>query len=371
MKPFCLRTLLVLLGAQSILDAQTLVDLRTQAKSVDFSAAASTKPSQTGTVLPVTCSVGAMFFNIAAPAGRNLFFCTAANVWTQMSGAGLSVTSASDVVNLFAGCGGAEYLGADGACHTGGGGGGSVVLTTGLGAPAAACMAPSSSNLALYLDTTNGDEWWCYDTNSWKKVLSVSGSGPYRVTGATGGTPSTPPAGTVACYFDSALNTQACLDSSGASWQMLKETTLAGIQKRTCDIAVGDASSSFALTNAQLGPQKHACRISSPATVLEVDVESDAGSPSVVVGRRSCTGWSSGTCSTEIAVNLVSAALAASSGYAGCANVAGTAGLDGGTTCTATLQNTGLNAGDWIELVSGTADGTARLVTVHVTYSVN
>jgi hypothetical protein len=30
-----------------------------------------------------------------------------------------------------------------------------------------------------------------------------------------------------------------------------------------------------------------------------------------------------------------------------------------------------LNAGDWIELVSGTAGGTAKLVTVHVTYTVN
>ena len=36
-----------------------------------------------------------------------------------------------------------------------------------------------------------------------------------------------------------------------------------------------------------------------------------------------------------------------------------------------TLQNTGLNTGDWIELVSGTAGGTAKLVTVHVAYQVN
>jgi len=39
--------------------------------------------------------------------------------------------------------------------------------------------------------------------------------------------------------------------------------------------------------------------------------------------------------------------------------------------CAATLQNTGLNGGDWIELVSGTAGGTARLVTIHVIYAVN
>jgi hypothetical protein len=63
--------------------------------------------------------------------------------------------------------------------------------------------------------------------------------------------------------------------------------------------------------------------------------------------------------------------VAASSGFLGCSNAVGTAGVDGGTTCAATLQNAGLNAGDWIELVSGTAGGTARLVTIHVIYSVN
>jgi hypothetical protein len=67
----------------------------------------------------------------------------------------------------------------------------------------------------------------------------------------------------------------------------------------------------------------------------------------------------------------VSSAVAASSGYMGCSNVGGTAGIDGGTTCSATLQNAGLNGGDWIELVGGTAGGTARLVTIHVVYQVN
>jgi hypothetical protein len=67
--------------------AQTQVDLRTQGKDVDFSAAPSTKPFQTGTLLPASCSVGAAFFNANAPAGQNLFACTAANVWTLESGA--------------------------------------------------------------------------------------------------------------------------------------------------------------------------------------------------------------------------------------------------------------------------------------------
>ena len=286
----------------------------------------------------------------------------------------LAAAGATDVIGLFSGCSGTQYLGADGACHTasgGSGGSGSVVLTTGSGIPSANCTAPSSSNLAIYLDSTNGDEWWCYATNLWKKTLSVTGSGPYLASGATGPAPSAPASGMVSCYFDSSLNTQVCMDPSSNLSQMIRLSTLAGVEKRSCDISVGDASSSSAVTNGQLGPQKHTCKIPAAATLLEVDVESDAGSPSVVVGRRRCTAWTSGTCSSEAVVNLVSSSVAVNSGYMGCANSTGTAGLDGSTSCAATLQNAALSAGDWIELVSGAAGGTAKLVTVHVVYGVN
>ncbi len=368
-----------------------------------------------GTANPATCIVGQLYFNTSASAGRNLYFCAATNSWTQgtpaalppngsasgdlsgsypspvvsqVNGAAIPASgllkanasrqivsaAAADIVNLFSGCSGTQYLGADGACHTssgGGGGSGYVVLTTGSGAPATNCVAPSSSNLAVYLDTTNNDEWWCYATNTWKRMLSVTGSGPYQATGTTGSVPGTPASGTVTCYFDSTLNTQVCLDSSGNAWQMVKESTLAGLQKRSCDIVVGDASSSSAVTNAQLGPQKHGCKIPSSVTVLEVDVESDAGSPSVIAGRRRCTAWTSGVCSAEAVANLVSTALASPAGFMGCSNATGTSGLDGSTTCASTLQNAALNAGDWLEMVSGTAGGTAKLVTVHVIYQVN
>ncbi|MGC9971760.1 MAG: hypothetical protein ABSE56_14350 [Bryobacteraceae bacterium] len=77
--------LAVALAAQA--GAQTQVDLRTQAKNVDFSAATSTKPFRTGTLLPGTCSVGETFFKTDAAAGQNLFACTAANTWTLEGGA--------------------------------------------------------------------------------------------------------------------------------------------------------------------------------------------------------------------------------------------------------------------------------------------
>ena len=66
--------------------AQTQIDLRTQTRNVDFTAAASTKPVKTGTALPATCVVGDMFFKTDAPAGANLYGCTGANSWAIESG---------------------------------------------------------------------------------------------------------------------------------------------------------------------------------------------------------------------------------------------------------------------------------------------
>ena len=65
---------------------QTLVDLRTQSKSVDFSAATATKPFQTGTALPASCGTGELFFLLGATAGKNTYGCTATNTWTLQSG---------------------------------------------------------------------------------------------------------------------------------------------------------------------------------------------------------------------------------------------------------------------------------------------
>lgn len=62
--------------------AQTRIDLRTQSKSVDFSAASLTKPVRTGTALPPACSAGEMFYLSGATPGYNLYYCTAANTWT-------------------------------------------------------------------------------------------------------------------------------------------------------------------------------------------------------------------------------------------------------------------------------------------------
>jgi hypothetical protein len=65
--------------------AQTLVDLRTQSKSVNFTAESSTSPFQAGATLPATCVVGQAFFETNSAAGLNLYGCTAVNSWTLLS----------------------------------------------------------------------------------------------------------------------------------------------------------------------------------------------------------------------------------------------------------------------------------------------
>jgi len=259
--------LVALAGCGWRLNGQTLVDLTRQARL------------GSDTTLPAQCAVGQVFFKSNAPAGANLYTCIAQNSWTAV---GLSQGSAASrpanctfgqiwlstdtgamtycsvtgnpgtwsptlagpagtngaisqidaygslltvrpTLNFGAGATCVDNSGANRTdCTFSGGGSGSVVLTSGSGAPSSNCTAPSSSNLAVYLDTANQEEWWCPATNTWKKFLSVTGSGPYEAVGGTGTAPSAPSSGSVACYFDSTTNTQICLDSNGNAFTMVR-----------------------------------------------------------------------------------------------------------------------------------------------------
>ena len=85
------RLLIVVTLSTGIVNApgQTLVDLRTQTKNVDFSSALSTKPFRAGVSLPLTCGVGEAFLNLNALPGQNLYICTGANTWTVQAPAAL------------------------------------------------------------------------------------------------------------------------------------------------------------------------------------------------------------------------------------------------------------------------------------------
>jgi hypothetical protein len=90
----------LLLGLTQV-SAQTRINLRTQADTIDFSAATATKPSQTGSALPRSCSVGQTFINTSTQPGLNFYICTSSNTWTvqgDAGSAGLTDLAASGVV---------------------------------------------------------------------------------------------------------------------------------------------------------------------------------------------------------------------------------------------------------------------------------
>lgn len=76
--------ILLALSVCALVEAQTTINLGTEGRDVDFSAAPFTKPVKVGTVLPATCGVGELFFDTASPAGQNLFGCTAPNTWSLL-----------------------------------------------------------------------------------------------------------------------------------------------------------------------------------------------------------------------------------------------------------------------------------------------
>lgn len=135
------------------------------------------------------------------------------------------------------------------------------------------------------------------------------------------------------------------------------------VQRRTCMMVVGSDNGAI-LTDADLGPQLRQCVLDSPATVEEIRIMANAGTPSVIVQTRTITGT---------ATALLSAALSTgAAGVVACARSGGGTSYDGSTACSATLQNhTGLTAGMTLGITSGTAGGTAQQVTVAVTYIVN
>ena len=113
--------------------------------------------------------------------------------------------------------------------------------------------------------------------------------------------------------------------------------------RRVCVLSLGAAD--FALL-----PEKHGCPVEEDATLIELDVSADAGTPNIIVARNHA-----GTIA-----NIVSGALATGSSGANACSAA-VAQARPWATCVATLQNTSLAAGDALQLVSGSASSAAKM----------
>lgn len=147
--------------------SQTLVDLRTQSKSVDFSAAGSTKPMQTGSALPATCAVGQFFFLTTASAGSNVYACNPANTWT-VEGNSLAVTSGTANEVLSSNGSTIQWL-ALGGDVSGGPGGLTVSRLQGRNLSS---TAPSSGQVLQ----------WNATTNQWQPAPAQTGNAAYVFT---------------------------------------------------------------------------------------------------------------------------------------------------------------------------------------------
>ena len=79
-----LRSVGLAAGLVCAVHGQTLINLGTQSRDIDFSNASSTKPVKTGSALPTTCSIGDLFFNTNAQQGQNLYGCPIANIWAVL-----------------------------------------------------------------------------------------------------------------------------------------------------------------------------------------------------------------------------------------------------------------------------------------------
>lgn len=220
-----MRTLMLLAVALPAA-ARTLVDLRTQAKRIDFTAATSTKPLQTGTVLPAACGIGAMFYKSDAPAGQNLYGCTALNTWTQMSGGGNVNT---DVVNTFTR--------------------GQVVAGQQDQVQLDITGNSTQTNPVLRVRTAAGSN--LIQANADGSVNLGAGAGPMTLIGNNGAAPPTPPSGQTALYYSATAKLAQTVDDAGNQATMVRPNACAGqvVQSIAADGTITCASAGGNVTS--------------------------------------------------------------------------------------------------------------------------
>jgi len=149
---------------------------------------------------------------------------------------------------------------------------------------------------------------------------------------------------------------------SGASLTSIPNSALTvAATRRTCMIIVG-ADNGALLGTTDIAPQLAQCYIPEAATIVEVNVRADAGTPNVQLARRHGT----------TATSILSAVLpTAAAGAAACSLSAAGTCIDGTTAGGVTLSTTSLSAGDWIETSSSTSSSTAHRMSIAVVYTVN
>ena len=173
---------------------QTLINLKTQTRDVDFSAAPFTRPVKVGTALPVTCGLGDLYFKSDMTPGGNLYGCTASNTWTQISsssGAGSGGTYSAGLGFLLTGNAfSADFSVLPGLAVSNTWSNlndfsmGTMRVPVGLGVPASSTCAGASNVGSVYVrsdaQTSNASNYICSQTGvgvySWELTQGAGGS---------------------------------------------------------------------------------------------------------------------------------------------------------------------------------------------------
>lgn len=134
-----------------------------------------------GPSLPTHCNVSDLFFKTVTPIG--VYQCKVKDQWTALGGSG------------------------------------GITITTGSGNPSASCTGPSSSNLAVYGDTTGNKVWLCTADNHWEILFSSTGSGGSVGTFSciAAGSVSAPSSGQLSFFCDASNSNHFSLKNSSAT----------------------------------------------------------------------------------------------------------------------------------------------------------
>jgi hypothetical protein len=237
--PQLLKLVAPAIMAVSGLQGQTLIDLRTQSKTVDFTSAPSTKPVKAGTSLPATCTAGEAFLKTDAMPGKGLYWCTSANTWTQQNPNSVDKTQATSYTS--------------GARQTFQPSAGTAGLRIGPGALPSTGLAGD-----LAVDASDAQKLKVYDGNQWVTSgggdtvtpgvgITISGSSPKQVGVDTAAVPAFltasatvdfPSVGPGSCQEMSiSLPGAATGDAVAAGWPVLA-TGLVGFMQVTSPNAV-------------------------------------------------------------------------------------------------------------------------------------
>lgn len=141
-------------------------------------------------------------------------------------------------------------------------------------------------------------------------------------------------------------------------------TPSSGTTQVVCQMNYGNQNSGTPLITGDIQPQGSQCNIPQSGTMSSVVVMVDSGASTVELGYRH-----SGS-TTALTGVLTPTTVGGITYPVVCANVAGTAQVIEGVSVTCgTLSNTALTAGDYIETIGGTADGTSEAMSIAVIFS--